>query len=200
MCCSFGTGRSARGPLATDAEGAALTSGTGTEVATTVDEVEGAVSCLLSQAARASKMTIQRVMLRRLPRSIFVVVFSLLPSETHAADPPLTATMQCDRTVEPGRVKCTATATPDAQHTIAWADVAIVSLPDLASALKGRLGQSDATQRDATGYKWAFALIAKKTGSGEAKLRVRATVCEGTSTTRCIPVTVDVAAPVTVGS
>ena len=107
--------------------------------------------------------------------------------------------MQCDRAAEPGRVKCSIEAKPEAGHSIVWADVAIVALPDLASALKGRLGQSDATQRDASGYKWAFALIAKKTGAGEAKVRVRATICEGSSATRCVPVTVDISAPVMVG-
>lgn len=203
MCSFMGIGRSARvtfAPLEAVGAASAVMTGVGAVVA---EGAGGFVSCLLSHAERASKMTtVQRLMLRRLPRSLFPVVFPLvfLRAPPAAAADPLTATMQCDRAVEPGRLKCSVEAKPEAGHSITWADVAIVSLPDLASALKGRLGQGDATQRDAAGYKWAFALIAKKAGAGEAKVRVRATICEGTSTTRCIPVTVEVTAPVTVGS
>ena len=114
----------------------------------------------------------------------------------------LTASMQCDRAAEPGRVKCSVEARATGGRSIAWADVAIVELPELASALKGRIGPSDATARDATSQKWAFGLVARKTGEGEARARVRAVVCEAApdaGPSKCAPVTVDVRALVHVG-
>lgn len=116
----------------------------------------------------------------------------LLASDAHADEPQalpaLTATLQCDRAVEPGRVRCTVEARVAAGRTLQWADVVIVELPELAQALKGRLGPPDSIARDATSERWAFGLVAKKTGEGEAKIRVRAVVCEGAN---CTAVTAD---------
>jgi len=109
-----------------------------------------------------------------------------------------TATMQCERAAEPGRVKCSIELHAAAGRTIAWADVAILELPEFASALKGRIGAADATIREPTTQKWAFGLVAKKTGQGEAKARVRSVVCE-TGTARCTSTTVEVKAVVQVG-
>lgn len=121
-----------------------------------------------------------------------------------AEEPPkLTASMQCDRAAEPGRVKCSVEAKATGGRSIAWADVAIVELPDLASALKGRIGPADATSRDTASQRWAFGLVARKTGEGEARARVRAVVCEPGATDagapKCAPVTIDVRAVVHVG-
>lgn len=120
------------------------------------------------------------------------------------AEPPLRASMQCDRAIEPGRVRCSAEAHVDGSaYVIAWADVAIVSLPEFAAALKGRIGPSDATLRQPADDRWAFGLVAKRTGQGEARARVRAVVCEARPAappSRCAPIVVDVHAILAVGS
>lgn len=135
-------------------------------------------------------------------------------AEGPASSPPLVATMQCERVAEPGRVKCSIEAKlppVDAggggaatTRSIAWADVALIELPDFTAALKGRIGSADATARDANRQTWAFGLVARKAGEGEAKARVRAVVCEASTSPnarapRCTPVTVDVKALVHVG-
>lgn len=107
--------------------------------------------------------------------------------------------MQCDRASEPGRVRCAVEAHALGDRTIAWADVALVDLPDFTSALKGRLGPADATAHDASSQRWAFGLVAKKPGSGEARARVRLVLCEGDAGTKCAPVSLDVVATVHVG-
>lgn len=118
------------------------------------------------------------------------------------------ASMQCDRASEPGRVRCTVEARIEGGRTIAWADVEILSLPEFASALKGRIAPQDAVARDATSAKWGLGLVAKRAGQGEARARVRIVACEaprpvasGGATApppRCAPVTVEVKAQVTV--
>lgn len=112
---------------------------------------------------------------------------------------PLTASLQCDRAPEPGRVRCTveARAAPnESPRTLQWADVVLIELPDFTQALKGRLAPSDSIARDATSERWAFGLVAKKNGEGEAKVRIRAVVCDGD---RCASVTIDAKATVKVG-
>lgn len=108
-------------------------------------------------------------------------------------------------------MKCSIELHTAANRSIAWADVAIIELPDFASALKGRIGPSDATTKEPTQQKWAFGLVAKKTGQGDAKARVRAVVCEQPTTaptkdagtpsgsTRCTSTTIDVKASIQVG-
>ena len=122
------------------------------------------------------------------------------------------ASMQCDRASEPGRVRCTVETRIEGGRTLAWADVEILSLPDFASALKGRIGPQDAVARDATSAKWGLGLVAKRAGQGEVRARVRVVACEaprqgggGSSggapprePSRCAPVTVEVKAQVTV--
>lgn len=107
--------------------------------------------------------------------------------------------MQCDRAFEPGRVRCSIEARAEAGRSIAWADAVILSLPEFATALKGRIGREDATARDASHVKWAFGLVARRGGQGEARARVRVVACEGEGASRCAPVTVDVRANVVVG-
>lgn len=107
--------------------------------------------------------------------------------------------MQCDRSSEPGRVRCTAEVHVEGARTIVWADVEIVAIPDFTTALKGRIGRDDTTFKDATTTKWAFGLVAKKNGQGELKVRIRVVVCSQPGESRCAPVVVEVHAPVVVG-
>lgn len=116
--------------------------------------------------------------------------------EARPPEPPLVASLQCDRAAEPGRVRCTVEARASAGRTLQWADVVLVSLPELTQALKGRLSPADRISRDAERERWAFALVAKKTGEAELKVRVRAVVCEGS---RCVAAVVDAIATVRVG-
>lgn len=121
------------------------------------------------------------------------------PAERRAEN-GVSASMQCDRASEPGRVRCTVEAHVEGGRTLAWADVEIVALPDFATALKGRIGRDDATSRDATSAKWAFGLVAKKAGQGEVRARVRSVVCTPPGESRCAPVISEVRAPVVVGA
>jgi len=110
--------------------------------------------------------------------------------------------MTCDRASAPGRVRCAVEARVPASRTIAWADVVLVDLPDFVTALKGRLGPGDVTTREPTSEAWAYGLVAKKTGRGEVRARVRLLVCEAgdAAAPRCVPVTIDVGAVVLVGT
>ena len=154
-------------------------------------------------------------MLRSIYRSAYVVALVFAASGARADAPAETdvkASMQCDRASEPGRVRCTVEARIEGGRTLAWADVEILSLPDFASALTGRIGPQDALSRDATGTKWALGLVARRAGQGEARARVRVVACEagrigpaeadaGTAPPppRCAPVTVVVKAQIVVG-
>ena len=152
---------------------------------------------------------------RSIYRSAYVIALVVATSDARA-DAPLEsdvkASMQCDRASEPGRVRCTVEARIEGGRTLAWADVEILSLPDFASALKGRIGPGDALSRDATGTKWGLGLVARRSGQGEARARVRVVACEaprigpaeadaGTAPPppRCVPVTVIVKAQLVVG-
>jgi hypothetical protein len=114
-----------------------------------------------------------------------------------------TATFQCERVAEPGRVKCGVEIRSTGQGSIVWADVVLVELPELAAALKGRIGPADATARDAMGQRWAFGLVARRTGQGEARVRVRAVICasadETGGTSGCAPKTLELRTVVQVG-
>lgn len=156
-------------------------------------------------------------MLRSNYRSAYVIGLALAASiATEArADAPaesdVKASMQCDRANEPGRVRCTVEARIEGGRTLAWADVELLSLPEFASALKGRIGPQDALSRDATSTKWALGLVARRSGQGEARARVRVVACEAARTgpaetdagpappPRCVPVTVVVKAQLSVG-
>ena len=157
-------------------------------------------------------------MLRSNYRSAYVLALACAASvagEARAdapAENDLKASMQCDRASEPGRVRCTVEARIEGGRTLAWADVELLSLPDFASPLKGRIGPQDALARDATSTKWALALVAKRAGQGEARARVRVVACEAARAgpaepdagaapaPRCVPVTAVVKAAVVVGS
>ena len=124
-----------------------------------------------------------------------------------APESDVKASMQCDRASEPGRVRCSVETRIEGGRTLAWADVELLSLPEFASALKGRIGPQDAVARDATSAKWGLGLVAKRAGQGEVRARVRVVACDVPRAAsggaiapppRCVPVTVDVKAQVTV--
>jgi hypothetical protein len=128
----------------------------------------------------------------------------LAPREAIAEQPgatAATATMTCERAAEPGRVRCAVEARAREGHTLAWADVAIVELPDFASALKGRIGADALVAQDALSRKWAFGVVAKTAGQGNIRARVRMVVCDADSggSPRCSPATLDVQATIHVG-
>ena len=128
-----------------------------------------------------------------------VLAFASDASDARADEAlPIEAKMQCERAAEPGRVRCSVEVRTTAPRTIAWADVAILQLPEFASALKGRVGPDDATARDATSVKWAFGLVARRTGQGEARVRVRVVACESEGT-KCAPRATEVRAMLNVG-
>ena len=128
-----------------------------------------------------------------------VALVTLVPSHARAQESaPIEAKMHCERAAEPGRVRCSVEVRTTAPRAIAWADVAILQLPDFASALKGRVGPDDATSRDANGMKWAFGLVARRAGQGEARVRVRVVTCEGEGT-KCVPQSTEVRAMLEVG-
>jgi hypothetical protein len=125
------------------------------------------------------------------------VLLVVLPRDGEAAE-PVAATMQCEQAAEPGRVRCSVDVRAE-ERSIAWADVVILQLPEIASALKGRLGPLDAAARDDASVKWAFALVARKAGQGEVRARVRVVVCEGGEGSRCVPMVTEVRAMISVG-
>lgn len=119
-----------------------------------------------------------------------------------APESDVLASMQCDRASEPGRIRCAVEVRIEGGRTIAWADVEILSLPEFASALKGRIGPQDAVSRDATTTKWALGLVARRSGQGDVRARVRVVACDRASdagSPRCAPVTAEVKAQITVG-
>lgn len=127
-----------------------------------------------------------------------------VPGVAAAGEGNVQASMQCDRASEPGRVRCTVEARVEGTRTIAWADVEILALPEFASALKGRIGPQDALAHDATTTTWALGLVARRSGQGEVRARVRVVACDAPrsgaeSKSRCVPVIVEVKAQVTVG-
>jgi hypothetical protein len=105
-----------------------------------------------------------------------------VPGASRAADPPLDS-MQCDRAGEPGRVRCSVETLASAGKTIEWAEVEIVSVPDFAIALRGRLGPLDAASKEPARWRFALALASKRTGRGEVVARVRVVEC--TDDKRC---------------
>lgn len=133
---------------------------------------------------------------------------SIIGAVAHTAaaepEPVLRATMTCDRVAEPGRVRCSVEARTAPHRSLAWADVEVLEVPDFASPLKARIGHADATSQKDGQSTWAFALVARRVGQGEARVRVRAVTCErtadgGTANARCAPVTTEARAQVTVG-
>lgn len=128
---------------------------------------------------------------------------ALAPAARAGEPPPVVVALACERAAEPGRVRCSVEAKAEPGRAITWADVQVVELPPFTSPLKARIGPQDATARDAAIYKWAFGLVARSVGQGEARVRVRAVTCAATDADggakRCAPFSVEVRAPVQVG-
>jgi hypothetical protein len=115
-----------------------------------------------------------------------------------AADPPALESMQCDRAGEPGRVRCSVETLASAGKSIEWAEVEIVSVPDFAIALRGRVGPLDAASKEPGRWRFALALASKRSGRGEVVARVRVVEC--TEDKRCVTREGRVATEVVVGS
>ncbi len=137
------------------------------------------------------------------PRALVAALLGLAvvaPAASVAADePPLvTVSAQCDRASEPGRVRCGVEVRPTKDEKIAWADVSVVKVPALCTLLRGRTGPLEATAREASGYRFALALVARSTQKSELELRVRAVVCSDNK--GCRTVTVSPTTDVVVGN
>lgn len=107
-----------------------------------------------------------------------------------------TAKMTCERLAQPGRLRCEVEARVEPGAQIRWGDVAVTSVPGFVTPLRGRVGAREATVREDEVWRWAFALVARERGAGDATARVRVVVCRDE---RCAPHTVDVSARVQVG-
>lgn len=112
--------------------------------------------------------------------------------------------MTCEHALEPGRVRCAAEVIAAPGKVLEFADLALVGLPPFAMALKGRLGREDATARESNRVAWAFGLVARRTGQGDAAASVRVVLCDagdgGSGHGRCAPVVLEVHATVQVGN
>jgi hypothetical protein len=122
------------------------------------------------------------------PPVLLAVCLGLFASAGTSVDARAEATapndvMQCDRAGEPGRVRCTVETLATPGRTISWAEVEIVSVPEFALALRGRVGPQDATSKERTRWRFALALASKRTGRGEVVARVRVVEC--TDDKRC---------------
>jgi hypothetical protein len=103
---------------------------------------------------------------------------------------PAEAAVTCEHTLVPGRVRCELEAHAGPGESIAWGDAVLVEVPAFATALRGRIGPSDAEERIPERWRWAFALVARERGHGELTARVRLVVCRGAAcTARELPVT-----------
>ena len=57
-------------------------------------------------------------------------------------------TMQCDRAGEPGRVRCTVEIRASEGLASSWAEVEIITVPEFAAPLRGRLGPLEAASKE----------------------------------------------------
>ncbi len=138
-------------------------------------------------------------------RSLRLVLCALAPAlwggdaraaAPDAGEPPMSATMTCERVPAPGRVPCEVEARVGDGETISWGDVVLLQLPPLASALRGRIGPRDASVREPRLWRWPFAVVARSKGGGDVQGRVRLVVCRGGA---CAPRTADLTARLDVG-
>ena len=100
----------------------------------------------------------------------------------------------CEVAKDVGRVKCTIRW---AHRGAEWADLSVIRVPEGVSALRGRLGLSEAESRDDARVTWSVALVAKRAVEGEVLFRLRSVGC--TKDGRCTPEVHDVPAMVSVG-
>ena len=106
--------------------------------------------------------------------------------------------VQCEAPAVPGRLRCDLDARVDAgAKAIRWGDVQILETPAFIAPLKGRVAPSDATERDASAWRFSFALVARSLGAGDVVMRARFVLCDADG--KCAPREVPLRARVTVG-
>ncbi len=138
--------------------------------------------------------------LRRKLRSEFVVsgglAFALAFGSAGSRDARgddaaiLPATMTCEPGRAPGRVVCSVASRAAPGESIVWGDVILIGTPPFVTALRGRIGPHEATQRDPAGWRWDLALVARRAGHGAVEARVRLVVCRADACEpRQLPVT-----------
>ncbi len=111
------------------------------------------------------------------------------PGPPDAASDGPEATVRCDPSPGPGRVRCELEARPRAGESIAWGDAVLASVPPFVTALRGRIGPSDAVERTPERWRWAFALVARERGHADLAARIRLVLCRGAAcAAREIPV------------
>ncbi len=110
---------------------------------------------------------------------------------------PAFTSMGCDGAAQSGRVVCWVEGEAAEGRSIVWGDVVVESVPEFALALKSRLGPSDVATRTPSRLRWVFGLVAKRTGRGVVRARVRLVVCG--EARRCVPIEVPVEATLSVG-
>jgi hypothetical protein len=93
--------------------------------------------------------------------------------------PRATAKLECARASEPGRVRCEVEVRAAAGVVLKWADVVVTKTPPFASALRARVGPSEASAHEDTVWRWAIALAARARGTGDVGARVRVVACVG---------------------
>lgn len=107
---------------------------------------------------------------------------------------PIVVTATCAPATGPGKIRCDVAVTATAGK-LGFTDIAVLSAPDFAPALRSRLGPEDATRREDGGIEFVLALLAKSTGVGQVRVAARAVVC---GTRGCLPFMVEATAGVTV--
>ncbi len=144
-------------------------------------------------------------LLRRRYRSVSVCglasVAFLLGPRALAQEPPVHASIECAAALEPGRIRCEVEARATGNLTLLWGDVEIVSTPAFVAPLRGRIGPRDATKSEPTTMRWALALVARSSGSGEVNVNVRVVACSaaGGGAERCTPIVTKASGRVVVG-
>jgi hypothetical protein len=135
--------------------------------------------------------------MRRIALGALCMVVLGAGSSARADEPKPAVALQCDRATEPGRVRCSVEAKVGAGEAIRWGDVEILETPDFAQPLKGRVGPKEASTREDAAWRWGFALLARRAGTGALKARVRVVVCVEKS--GCTPHTVEAQTTLRVG-
>jgi ABC-type amino acid transport substrate-binding protein len=132
-------------------------------------------------------------------RFLAMLLAPALAVAAETAQPGGSATMQCDRIAEPGRLRCAVELRPPDGLEVRHADVVLVAAPDFVQPLKGRIGPDDAVAKDPLVWRWTLALVARKAGRGELSAEVRAVLCPRAQDRSCKPRSFPVKAEVVVG-
>jgi hypothetical protein len=90
-----------------------------------------------------------------------------------------TAKLACAPASEPGRVRCEVEVRVPAGVVIKWADLVVTKTPPFATALRARVGPTEASAREETVWRWAIALAARARGAGALAAKIRLVSCVG---------------------